>query len=183
MKLGLKRGEVRLVPYQPAWRALFAAEKQRLVDLLGDAAIQIEHVGSTAVPGLLAKPVIDMAIAVHAIEDIARWPAVLAPEGYAYFGDREGRGDYFFAKGPDECRSFYLHVVLRQSQRWIDYLHFRDALRADASLREEYAGLKNRLCAAHAHDRAGYTSGKDALIRRVLQDRPNKALPTGSGHG
>ncbi len=174
MKLGLKRGEVRLVPHQPVWHTLFAAEKLRLTDLLGDDGIQIEHVGSTAVPGLLAKPIIDIAIAVDAIEDIAHWPAALAPEGYTYFGDREGRSDYFFAKGPDECRSFYLHIVLLRSQRWIDYLHFREALRADVSLREEYAGLKTRLCDAHSHDRAAYTSGKDALIRRVLQDRPNQ---------
>ena len=92
MKLGLKRGEVRLVPHQLAWRTLFAEEKQRLADLLGDAGIQIEHIGSTSVPDLPAKPIIDIAIAVRAIEDIAHWPAVLASTGYTYFGDREGRG-------------------------------------------------------------------------------------------
>jgi GrpB-like predicted nucleotidyltransferase (UPF0157 family) len=185
MKLGLKRGEVRLVPHQPEWQSRFTKEKRRLTDLLGEMGIQIEHVGSTAVPALPAKPIIDIAIAVRAIEDIVHWPATLEPGGYTYFGDREGRGDHFFAKGPENCRSFYLHVVPRESCRWSDYLRFRDLLRADASLREEYAQLKTGLCEAHSRDRAVYTSAKAALIRRVLKEELNQSLqPTApSGRG
>lgn len=170
MKLGLKRGEVRLVSYQPEWKARFAEEKRHLEELLGDVSVQIEHIGSTAVPDLLAKPIIDIAIAVRALEDIADWPAILEPDGYSYLGDRESRGDHFFAKGPEDCRSFYLHVVVRDSCRWIDYLRLRDVLRADPALRKEYAQLKSDLCEAHAHDRAVYTSGKASLIHRVLKD-------------
>ncbi len=174
MKLGLKRGEVRLVPHQPEWQSRFTEEKRRLTELLGDTGIQIEHVGSTAVADLPAKPIIDIAIAVRALEDIAHWPATLETDGYTYFGDREGRGDHFFAKGPEYCRSFYLHVVPRHSCGWSDYLRFRDALRADATLRDEYAQLKTGLCEAHSHERSVYTSGKAALIRRVLNQTPNQ---------
>jgi len=182
MKLGLKRGEVKLVPHQPEWHALFTEEKLRLNDLLGELGVLIEHVGSTAVPALPAKPIIDIAIAVHAIEDIARWPATLEPAGYTYFGDREGRNDHFFAKGPEDCRSFYLHVVLRDSRGWTDYLRFRDALRADGALREKYAQLKTSLCDTYSRDRALYTSEKSAFIRRVVQERPNQPVQrTGAG--
>ncbi len=160
MKLGLKRGEVRLVPHQPEWDACYTEEKRHLANLLADTVIQIEHIGSTAVPDLPAKPIIDIAIAVRSIEDIAHWSATLVSDGYIYFGDREGRGDHFFAKGPEDCRSFYLHVVPRESSRWNDYLRFR----------EEYAQLKTSLCDAHSRDRAAYTSAKDGLIRRVLND-------------
>jgi len=176
MKLGLKRGEVKLVPHQPEWHALFTEEKRRLSDLLNDHGILIEHVGSTAVPALPSKPIIDIAIAVRTIADIARWPATLEPAGYSYFGDREGRGDYFFAKGPQESRSFYVHVVPRDSRQWTDYLRFRDALRADGALREAYAQLKTRLCDTYSLDRALYTSEKAAFIRRIIQNWPNKTV-------
>ena len=175
MKLGLKRGEVRLVPHQAEWDACFTEEKRHLTNLLADTVIQIEHIGSTAVPDLPAKPIIDIAIAVRSIEDIAHWSATLVSDGYIYFGDREGRGDHFFAKGPEDCRSFYLHVVPRESSRWSDYLRFRDVLRDDVAIREEYAQLKTSLCDAHSRDRAAYTSAKDGLIRRVLNDAQQDA--------
>jgi len=93
----------------------------------------------------------------------------LAAEGYTSFGDREGCGERFFAKGPDECRTVYLHVVRLESSNWRDYLKFRDALRRDAKLRDEYACLKREAAVLHPRDRKAYSALKDAWIARVLR--------------
>ncbi len=176
MILGLKRGEVRLVPHQHEWRAAFVEEKNRLALLLGESALRIEHIGSTAVPDLPSKPVIDVAIAVRSFEVINSWPAILKEVGYTYFGDREGRGDHFFAKGPDEKRTFYVHVVPIESDRWRDYLKFRDALLANSPTRAAYADLKRLAAENHAGSRFAYTEAKDAWIQKVLNEKPGQPL-------
>jgi GrpB-like predicted nucleotidyltransferase (UPF0157 family) len=168
MILGLRRGEVRLVAHQPGWPAAFVSEKERLAQRLGISGQEIEHVGSTAVPDLVAKPIIDIALGVSSLADTGDWPQRLGPDGYAFFGDREGWGEHFYAKGPEENRTIYLHVVPIQSARWSEYLKFRDSLRASAGLRKEYGGLKRDLLAAHQDDRNAYTGAKAAFIRRVL---------------
>lgn len=169
MTLGLRRGTVSLISHQPSWATTFATEKEHLAGKLGAAALEIEHVGSTAVPDLMAKPVIDIAVGVSDIGDTVSWPQILESEGYASFGDREGPEEKFFAKGPDESRTIYLHVVPLGSSRWADYLLFRDSLRESESLRREYGELKRRLQADFPNDRFAYTEGKAAFIGRVLK--------------
>lgn len=169
MMLGLKRGEVVLVPHQHGWAELFEEEKRRLTEVLGESHRAIEHVGSTAVPGLLSKPVIDIAILVRSFEDIESWPGLLHHHGYTYFGDREGRGDHFFANGPDEMRTFYLHVVVASGVSWENYLKFRDVLRSQSRARLEYERLKQQALEMHRHDRMAYTAAKNGLIRRILE--------------
>lgn len=170
MILGLQRGRVGLVPHQDGWGRAFAEEKSRLESVLGGSALGIEHVGSTAVPGLAAKPVIDIAVSVRSLADIEAWPLLLRDHGYASFGDREGRREHFFAKGPEEKRIVYLHVVAAESSRWNDYLKFRDALRTHTALRLEYERLKIAACERHRTDRGAYTTAKDEFIRRVLSE-------------
>lgn len=171
MILGLKRGEVRLVPHQPEWTSLFAQERDLLASLLGPAALRVEHVGSTAVPDLVAKPVIDIAVAVPSLAVIQSWPAILQGQGYEFFGDREGWGEQFFAKGPDEMRTFYLHVVPIGSERWRDYLTFRDRLCASPALRFDYGELKRRAAGIYPADRISYTEAKDIWIRKLLGEK------------
>jgi GrpB-like predicted nucleotidyltransferase (UPF0157 family) len=171
MKLGLRRGDVRLCRHQRGWRKAFEDESAALRAVLGRGAIRIEHVGSTAVPGLPAKPVIDVAVGVRALGRLPRWPVGLRAAGYAYLGDREGRGEHFYAKGPEAMRTFYLHVVPIRSRNWADYLAFRDALRKNPPLRRRYGQLKIRLSRAHPHDRETYTQGKATFIHEVLDAR------------
>lgn len=168
MILGLKRGEVVLVPHQPGWAERFEDEKRLLTEVLGTSLLAIEHVGSTAVPGLLAKPVIDVAILVRSLDEIESWPGLLHPHGYACLGDREGRGDHFFAKGRDEQRTVYLHVVASSGLLWGNYLKFREVLCHQPQARLEYEGLKQQALEMHRHDRRAYTAAKDAWIQRVL---------------
>lgn len=176
MILGLKRGTIRLVPHQKGWAKAFADEKRRLTVTLNTPGIIIEHVGSTAVSGLVAKPVIDMAIAVETIEQIRWWPQLLAVDDYTYFGDREGRGEYFFAKGPDERRTFYLHVMELRSERWHNYLTFRDRLRHSRQLRAEYEALKIG-AASSTPDRDAYTALKEEFVVRLIARRSHPSAP------
>jgi GrpB-like predicted nucleotidyltransferase (UPF0157 family) len=155
------------VPHQVEWLQAFESEKRRLESALGAAALKIEHVGSTAVPGLKAKPIIDIAIAVESFDPVGTWPQVLADQDYASFGDRYGWMNHFFAKGPETLRTFYLHMVEEKGQRWRDYLLFRDRLRASPGLRQEYESLK--LAAAELRTtRDAYTAAKEDFIIRVL---------------
>jgi GrpB-like predicted nucleotidyltransferase (UPF0157 family) len=177
MILGLKRGHTRLVPHQLGWSDAFMHEKERLTGLLGSGIIQVEHIGSTAIPNLAAKPIIDIAIGVKSLEETLTWPSMLGLEGYTYFGDRESRGDDFYAKGPEENRTIYLHVVPYDGLRWREYLYFREALCADDDLRARYENLKMRLAAGHASTREHYTSAKAELIAEILR-QPNRDEPT-----
>ena len=168
--LGLRRGTVKVVAYSAEWPRLFARERRRLRAALGARALAVEHVGSTAVAGLCAKPIIDIGIAVGSLADVAACVAPLERLGYEYLGDRHGTGQHFFARGGDSCRTHYVHVVAHDDPQWAVYLRFRDRLRADPAARDEYARLKRALAAAHAADRAAYTRNKEAFIRRILAE-------------
>jgi GrpB-like predicted nucleotidyltransferase (UPF0157 family) len=176
MILGLKRGAVRLVPHQKGWAKAFADERRRLAALLNEPGVLIEHVGSTAVSGLVAKPVIDIAIGVDAIDRARWWPQLLAPEGYTYFGDREGRGEHFFAKGPERRRTFYLHVMELRSERWRNYLIFRDRLRRSPLLKAEYEALKIG-AVRKTSNRDAYAELKDEFVERLVARPGTRSKP------
>ncbi|MBB5232651.1 GrpB family protein [Deinococcus budaensis] len=170
MTLGLRRGTVELRPSSAEYPGLFAQERGQVARALGPLAVAVEHVGSTSVPGLAAKPILDLAVGV---EDAARLDACIRPLeqiGYASFGDREGWGEYFFAKGPDEARTHYLHLMPVREQRWRDYLLFRDVLRACPDLRDEYQALKTALAREHGAARAEYTARKGAFVEGILAE-------------
>ncbi len=168
MILGLKRGAVLLVPYQAGWASAFAKERDLLLSLLGPTVLRIEHVGSTAIADIVAKPIVDIAVAVQSLDRIESWPELLKPYGYTSFGDREARGEHFFAKGPDDMRSHYLHVVPLDGNLWNEYLRFRDMLRSDLTLRQQYEDLKKRSAYAHSNNRPSYTIEKGRWIKSVL---------------
>jgi GrpB-like predicted nucleotidyltransferase (UPF0157 family) len=166
--LGLARGAVELRAYDPVWPEEFDAEAARLRAALGGLAAHLEHVGSTAVPGLPAKPIVDLALGFVDEAARAELAARLPALGYSAYGDRRGDGDWFFAKGSEAARTHYLHAERYDSERWRKYLRLRDRLRADRSLRDEYAQLKAGLATQFPRDREAYTRGKEAFIRRLL---------------
>jgi len=138
---------------------------------LGVLAVDIQHIGSTAIPELPAKPVLDIGIAVRHLEDVQLCIAPLELLGYQYFGDKDDRGDHFFAKGDDSKRTHYIHMVEHESDAWRDYIHFRDTLVADSEDRTEYAQLKERLACEYADARNSYTSQKAEFIDRINSKR------------
>ena len=167
--IGLRRGTVRLVPYTSEWERLFEEEKGRLRSAIGDYAVDIQHIGSTAIPGLEAKPIIDIAIALRRLEDVEKCIEPLESLGYEYKGDEGYPGSFFFAKGDPSNRTHYLHVVERDSEAWKGYIRFRDYLRRHRRVAEEYAKLKRELARKSGGNRDLYTPGKAEFIERVLQ--------------
>ena len=169
--LGLERGVVRLVPYDPRWPALFAAEAARLRAALGPGLpMALEHMGSTAVPGLAAKPVLDMLGGYPAGADVGAYVAALVRAGYVHRGEQGIPGREFFRRG--EPRAWHLHLAVQDGAFWREHLAFRDALRAHPAWRDAYEALKRDLAHRHAHDRASYTEAKGAFVRAVLAGAP-----------
>ncbi len=191
---GMGAEAVQVLPYDRAWPGAFESEADRLRGTLGDAAVAIEHIGSTAVPGLSAKPIIDMMLAVEDF-DAAR-PLVHRIEelGYWYCGENGiPRRHYFIREDEAGHVTHHLHTLEDTSLEARKHRLFRDHLRAHPADRNAYGELKQRLAAAHGRDRDAYQQGKTALIERILRDagwegevpsaerrRPSPADPTRS---
>jgi len=171
--IGLKRGTVQVVAYHADWYDLFEQERRVLHQHIGHLVLDIQHVGSTAVPGLDAKPIIDIAVAVTSVVVIPQCKPLLCAFGYLDRGDAGTEGGYLFVKGsaPD-VRTHHLHLVARDDPQWGNYLRLRDLLRADETLRTRYARLKNTLQQQFAEDRKGYTAAKQEFIRGLLRQPP-----------
>jgi GrpB-like predicted nucleotidyltransferase (UPF0157 family) len=159
--LGLEPGVNRLVDYNPLWPQAFAEEAARIEAALGERALAIEHYGSTAVPGLRAKPIIDLQIGVADIGDGLGFIEPMAGLGYDYAGDQGIPEHHIFGKG--KARTHLAHVVVYQGEQWLRSLRFRDRLRSRPEVRTAYAALKARL-AAGTTTRAEYTAGKAAFV-------------------
>jgi GrpB-like predicted nucleotidyltransferase (UPF0157 family) len=131
----------------------------------------IEHVGSTAVPGLAAKPIVDL---MASVRDLAVDPDLLTAHGWCYVPpELDGRPWRRFFVKPDESgqhREAHLHVIQAGHPRWTDQLRFRDALRGDGRLARRYEDLKYRLSAQHGHDREAYTEAKADFVAKVLEN-------------
>jgi GrpB-like predicted nucleotidyltransferase (UPF0157 family) len=164
--VGLERDQIRFADHTSAWHDLFIAEAEQIRLSLGELLVEIEHFGSTAIPGIKAKPILDILAAVERIEN---GPACIPPLesiGYTYRPNAGIPGDLTFTKGGDRV-THILHVVQIDSLNWRGNLKFRDALRASPTLAREYEQLKLEL-AGEFQDRAQYTAGKTDFVWRVI---------------
>jgi GrpB-like predicted nucleotidyltransferase (UPF0157 family) len=174
----LIREHVEIVPYDSRWPQLFALEKAHLLGVLpGDVIRRIEHFGSTAVPGLVAKPVVDMLVEVNDLEAVkARVVPILESEGYDYVWRPTSGEDvppwyaWFIKRNSAGVRTHHIHMVEAGFPQW-DALRFRDHLRAHPDVAAEYAALKRRLVAEFPHDRIAYTQGKTEFVTRSTESR------------
>jgi GrpB-like predicted nucleotidyltransferase (UPF0157 family) len=166
--LGLQRGTVQIVPYTSLWVDLFQAERARLQDACGADALDIQHIGSTAVPGLAAKPILDLGIAIASGAVVTQCIPRLAALGYTYRGYRGPDQGYFFDRGPEEHLTHYLHMLLIDTPGWSNYLRFRDYLIAHPEVRDAYMRLKQELATQHADNRGAYTAAKTSFIQEML---------------
>lgn len=171
--------EVILAEYDPSWPEVFAGEAQAIRQALGNSVVVVEHFGSTAVPGLCAKPIIDLLVAVWSFTE-ARTRAVSALEalGYAYWGTDPAPDRLFFVKGlVPGPRTHHVHVVEQSISRdprlgeftFADRLLFRDYLRAHPEEAGRYAALKRELLARFSEDREAYTGGKTEYVYSIMQ--------------
>jgi GrpB-like predicted nucleotidyltransferase (UPF0157 family) len=159
---------VEIVEYNPQWAAEFLHE-QRLVSeslhrwLVGPP----EHIGSTAVPGLAAKPIVDIMAPVASLEASVDCIVAAGAIGYLHYPYKP-QVMHWFCKPSAEVRTHHLHLVPLNSRLWRERLAFRDALRTHEALRAEYRELKLHLAAVHRHDREAYTDAKAPFVRHVL---------------
>ena len=167
--LGLESGRVRVVPYDDAWPALYAAEIARLAAPLAAAGVELllEHTGSTAVHGLAAKPIIDILAGLATESHRAAAVAALQTAGYVHRGEQEIPGRDFFRRG--DPRQYHLHLTLVDSEFWRDHRLFRECLRADWATAAEYGALKQALAERYPADREAYIAGKTAFVTGVLR--------------
>jgi GrpB-like predicted nucleotidyltransferase (UPF0157 family) len=176
---------VRIVDYDPAWPAKYEAEKDALLKTAGAWLVAIEHLGSTSVPGLAAKPVIDMVAAVARLDDAKHVMEPLAALGYDYVPEYEVEMPErrYFRKGRrgSDGDKYHLHVVEPDSEFWRRHLAFRDYLRAHPEAAREYADLKRRLASEHGTDVDAYTEAKTGFIRGIEQK--GAAAAPGPRHG
>jgi GrpB-like predicted nucleotidyltransferase (UPF0157 family) len=164
--------EVVLSPYQEGWKTLYELERSKLLTALGHATeggvlFRIEHIGSTSIPGMIAKPTIDIMIDV--------WPYPLAEEkmmamqnlGYDYRGENGLPGRQYFRRGPHD---FHVHILDIESYKWQDFLVFRNYLKSDSAAAKRYADLKLELAKTYPTERNAYQKGKNELIKELSRE-------------
>jgi GrpB-like predicted nucleotidyltransferase (UPF0157 family) len=154
---------VELVDHDPSWAELYEQEAARLRPIFDGLLVGIEHIGSTSVPGLCAKPIVDVLVGLRELELTDEQIAAMGELGYLFLGEHGLPGRLFFRKNP---RTHHVHVVEHRGEHWVRQLTFRDTLRADEEERKRYDAFKRRL-AAEGHPREVYTELKTPFIREA----------------
>jgi GrpB-like predicted nucleotidyltransferase (UPF0157 family) len=166
--VGLERGTVELETYRPEWEARCEAEVEHLESVAGERFLDYEHVGSTSVAGVAAKPVIDLVAVVADLDEATDLVPALEDAGYSYRPNDDVHDRLFFAKGPRTNRTHYLSVCERASDSYREQVGFRNYLRSNPEVPEEYERLKRELADEHPDDRDAYTERKSEFVERVL---------------
>ena len=165
--LGLEKGVVRLEAYTPEWKRYFEWEKDALQVVLGSNVLDIQHVGSTSIPGMPAKPIVDIAIAVADFEEARACIPLIESHGYEYKGEFGIPHRHYFVKG--DPRLFHIHMCEIDSIVWQNQLLFRDYLVRHKDKAKDYAQLKQQLALKYPNDREAYLDGKASFIEEVIQ--------------
>ncbi len=169
---------IEVVAYDPAWPGLFAELGRQLRGALGDVALRIDHIGSTSVPGLAAKPIVDVQVSVASFEPLEAFKQPLEQLGFVYRAGNAERTKRYFREPPGSRRT-HLHVRRAGSfsEQWA--LLFRDYLRAHRDVAAEYAAVKRRLAMQFRADRHGYTEAKVPFMWQVIRQADEWAQATG----
>ena len=169
MSIGLKKGTVVLEPHQEAWDMEGASICRKIKAILGDDVVDVQHVGSTSIRWICAKPIIDVAVAVRSFEDIMKHNAELAENGIVYRRqDIPGQHLYRCGDLDHDIVTHFVHVVICDSDAWHNYINFRDYLNAHQEDARAYETLKTELCAKYPEDRESYIEGKKDLITELM---------------
>lgn len=171
MRLGLKRDEVKLVPHDEAWTMEFLSVQKQVQDALGIDGEAVQHIGSTAIKEIKAKPIIDILLGVENISQVeAETFQVLQAIGF-YRLKVEREQEIVLARFTDNTfleKTHYIHMTDINGEKWRKLLYFRDALNADASLRQEYERLKRALAEKKGMEIIKYTNEKESFVKKVL---------------
>ncbi|MEC2521196.1 GrpB family protein [Bacillus thuringiensis] len=155
-----------VVPHENHWSEKFQMEAERLKTAMPET-VKIHHIGSTSVPGLAAKPIIDMIMEVESIERVDRWNERFIELGYIVKGENGISGRRFFIHGTEEKRLYHLHVFEKGNPEIVRHLAFRGYMMAHCEEAEAYATLKKELAEKYTYDGTLYTEGKNEFVRNV----------------
>ncbi len=171
MSVGLKKGTVVLEPHQEIWDIEGMKICARIRDLLGNDIVDVQHVGSTSIRWISAKPVIDAVAGVRSFQDITKHNDQLFEQGIICRGqDVPGQYLYRCTDPENDLVTHFIHVVIHDSDAWENYINFRDYLNARPEKAKEYESVKLELCRMYPEDRALYTEGKKEIISRILSE-------------
>jgi GrpB-like predicted nucleotidyltransferase (UPF0157 family) len=174
---------IRVVPHDPAWASAFREEEAVLRPVFGGIWVRAHHIGSTSIPGIPAKPIIDILLEVTSIEAVDPLNEKMAELGYRPKGEYGIPGRRYFPKGESDSRTHHLHVFGAGHPRVRDHLEFRDYLIAHPDEADEYGRLKERLAEEFRHDIEGYMAGKDGFIKDVIAKAGRRARGREKGPG
>lgn len=168
--IGLQRGRVKLVPHRKAWRSLFKQEKARIETALKSLHVHVAHIGSTAIPGIAAKPVIDILVGVHSMKDAEKCLRPLKKIGFQNIKDRgDPRRRLFFIKGGSSLSTHHLHIVKYGGKIWRGHTAFPHYLRTHKTLAKKYEALKKEAAKKFGKDRESYTTSKGKFVQTIIK--------------
>ena len=164
---------IELTAYDPAWQGRFAEQQARLTAILKPwLAGEVEHIGSTAVPGLRSKPIIDLLAPVRSLEAVRGAISILERDGWLFWAaDPNRHYRLWFLRPNPAARTHHLHIIQQGNPNILALIAFRDALRRDPKAREAYSSLKEDLANKHRNDRDAYSNAKTEFVRSILQSR------------
>lgn len=168
MTIGLKRGLLELVAYDPEWGAFFNKEKNKIRKTVGQFTLAIEHIGSTSIKDMCAKPIIDIAIGLEKYDDGFKCVEGLSKIGYLYLGEHGVPGRHFLRTDSDVVKC-HIHMYEITSAEWENHILFRDYLSNHEKEAKEYASLKNDLVKQFGNNREKYTETKAEFINNILK--------------
>jgi GrpB-like predicted nucleotidyltransferase (UPF0157 family) len=168
-EIGLHRAIVRIVSYDPKWAEYFRTEKELLEKMLGDAALEIRHIGSTSIMGMPAKPIVDILVGVRRLAQVEAFVKDLKLIGYEDRGHGDQPGRRYFVKGAEEKRTHHLNFCELNGLFWTRHVFFRDYLEQHPDAANQYADLKRGLAEKFPSDRPAYTTGKEEFVRSILK--------------
>jgi GrpB-like predicted nucleotidyltransferase (UPF0157 family) len=169
--LGVGNKSVKLADPNQSWHEAYLLEEAAIRKALGDLAVDVQHFGSTSIPTIKAKPIIDIAVGVRRFEDGLACIEPMASIGYVYAGSNIVPDDHIFGRDiQGDTRTHLVHVVEHGGPTWRNFLIFRDRLRREPDLARAYEALKIELAARYANDRASYTAAKKDFIQKILSE-------------
>ena len=179
---GLKRGTVAIIPHQAEWEFIAQETIVQLKTLFGPAAVDIQHIGSTAIRSIQAKPIIDIAVGVRSFDDLTNVLPALEAAGYMQQHNRFSSDLLYVLQTPNNVRTHQVHILLHDSEQWHNYVDFRDFMNAHPDSAREYEALKQRLVIECRNVQTAYTDGKREFMQAALAEAKSwaatqKSLP------
>lgn len=174
MCVGLRKGTLKLAPFSKSWRKLFDEEKRIFLDIIGDCILDIEHIGSTAIEGALAKPIIDILVSLRKFEDGFACVKPLESIGYEFRGELGQPGRHYFVKGR-QVVTHHVHMFQKNHPDFEKHILFRDYLNRHPDYVRKYCDLKKKFLERYRNNRESYTESKtpfiEDVVRKALRER------------